>query len=877
MLFSTYSTTDHTEVISSANELWASFAPKSIFREGNSERQQRAPTASANSSNHINQQAPATASATATNPKPSSPYAYVWVIGSIHENNMAYKGFLYNVLIAAKVLREKGSTADFVFWAQLSPKSKLKGRLPEEDERMLRELGVQIRMLDEVEHESFSQIVYEKFRLLTMIEYKRVIFLDADILPRASLDYIFHLSDPGDASTPTLLRPNLILATRGEPCNTAFFMVEPSDAGWKLLQDTVTRQHKEGASLPYPHFSRSDGWGYNFQMNGDPWKATNKTGWKWAYHAAHSDQGLMYYWAKFGMKDTSIILGSLLQNFVPGDDGKHTMVFEGDFANEIEKRGLTHMLPPEQEHIDYNCNSNEKKYVCDEMPYKHFIHFSGNDKPWQHGVNHSHKKWMWYGPAKGWFGHLHELNEKHDMGLDIENWIEKHEDIMKESPFGYLATYKDIYKINKNLKPKPQTVAYVVSFIQCSGTATNSAGLVDASLVLRHSIHQTSVRNPSSGSKYDYKMYALVHRQAKECSATLEHAGFEIILVDPPVQKEEIRGDDLRKNIHKEFCCGHDEFIKLYAYNKIPEGLFVHVDIDYAFYKPMDHLYDAILYSKNSTEGKRARFLIERERDSDELPDQIDAFITRDWHQVAPNKFPPGYQAGFIVGRRSPKVFDEMVEVIKEGNYTSGWGWNSGWGNRGYGGYVGAMAMQGLVAYYYDVISPGTTVELNQCRHNHMGLDVRYNKPPNFRLKYGRRGQCRNNNPEDICEDCMVTPSEKIYSVHYTQCRKPWACIGMGSSGGKKPGGQRASAVNTDVAHLDHCMMLLQKWHAVRLDLETQLFNLTGDSSIMDGTTGTYKSDVFLGHCTEDGFGGYLNLAGTNESFSRFSEMYKRN
>ena len=99
----------------------------------------------------------------------------------------------------------------------------------------------------------------------------------------------------------------------------------------------------------------------------------------------------------------------------------------------------------------------------------------------------------------------------------------------------------------------------------------------------------------------------------------------------------------------------------------------------------------------------------------------------------------------------------------------------------------------------------------------------------------------------------------------------------MGSSGGKKPGGQRASAVNTDVAHLDHCMMLLQKWHAVRLDLETQLFNLTGDSSIMDGTTGTYKSDVFLGHCTEDGFGGYLNLAGTNESFSRFSEMYKRN
>lgn len=120
----------------------------------------------------------------------------------------------------------------------------------------------------------------------------------------------------------------------------------------------------------------------------------------------------------------------------------------------------------------------------------------------------------------------------------------------------------------------------------------------------------------------------------------------------------------------------------------------------------------------------------------------------------------------------------------------------------------------------------------------------------------------------------MVTDSEKIYNIHYTQCRKPWACISTGASGGRKPGGKRASAINTDVAHVDHCMMLLEKWHSVRLDLENKLFDLTGDTSIREGSIGNFKKDIFHGHCTEDGFDGYLNLAGTDETFSRYDELY---
>jgi hypothetical protein len=252
-------------------------------------------------------------------------------------------------------------------------------------------------------------------------------------------------------------------------------------------------------------------------------------------------------------------------------------------------------------------------------------------------------------------------------------------------------------------------------------------------------------------------MYAIVHRDAEACSQVLSETGFVVKVVDPPVRQEEIRGDFLRKHIHKEFCCGVDEFIKLFAYS-LPEEIVVHVDIDFAFYKPMDDLFDAILYDNNTEEGKAARQRLLLERPTDELPDKIDAFFTRDWPQVAPNKFPAAYQAGFIVARRDPDVMREMTNVVREGNYTDGWGWNCGWGERGYGGYVGAMAMQGFIAYFYDYIRPNTAVELNQCRFNHMGMDVLYRKHPNFRPKLPGVGGCCNG--AEKCEDCMVTPME---------------------------------------------------------------------------------------------------------------------
>lgn len=68
-------------------------------------------------------------------------------------------------------------------------------------------------------------------------------------------------------------------------------------------------------------------------------------------------------------------------------------------------------------------------------------------------------------------------------------------------------------------------IAYAISLVKCGDHQSSTAGLIDAALVLQHSVHMQSIRNPASGSKYDYQMYAFVHVDAVECSHVLKTVG----------------------------------------------------------------------------------------------------------------------------------------------------------------------------------------------------------------------------------------------------------------------------------------------------------------------------------------------------------------
>lgn len=153
------------------------------------------------------------------------------------------------------------------------------------------------------------------------------------------------------------------------------------------------------------------------------------------------------------------------------------------------------------------------------------------------------------------------------------------------------------------------------------------------------------MRTPSSGSKYDYKMYAIVHSKlASHCSRPLAALGYEVLLRDVPVNVSDIRGEYLRRTVHREYCCGADEFLKLYAYTITDHPIVVHTDIDFMYHRPMDDLYDAMLLSVESEDGISARSRIEMEYPNDDprvenvMPTNIEAYLTRDYHQVIPGR-----------------------------------------------------------------------------------------------------------------------------------------------------------------------------------------------------------------------------------------------
>jgi hypothetical protein len=259
---------------------------------------------------------------------------------------------------------------------------------------------------------------------------------------------MFHLSDPDNPKQPTLLRPNLITASRGEPVNAGMFILEPRKGDWELLEGLIEKQQQSAKNLPYPHFSKQDGWGHNFVKEGDPWEAINKKGNKWAYHASHSDQGLLYYWTKYFKQDVSIVIGAKIQNWVPDNNnatGKPKLLTE--MLNDPLKNYSVPVPLAYQHGCDREKANNYMGHVC-RVPYRDFAHFMGKNKPWQNGYSSSMLTstghWSYQGASRIWFQELVEINANHNMGINFTEWEDsKHLKDMKESPLGYIAKYTD--------------------------------------------------------------------------------------------------------------------------------------------------------------------------------------------------------------------------------------------------------------------------------------------------------------------------------------------------------------------------------------------------------------------------------------------------
>jgi hypothetical protein len=352
-------------------------------------------------------------------------------------------------------------------------------------------------------------------------------------------------------------------------------------------------------------------------------------------------------------------------------------------------------------------------------------------------------------------------------------------------------------------------------------------------------------------------MYAVLHPDGGclEHVDLLKRLGYIPLVKQTPVNISAITTNDWYKShVEGENCCGASEFIKLYAYTLTDHPVSVHWDLDVAVLKPLDDLFDAIIYDKDSVEGREARLKLNVQNPaSTVLPDRIDAFFTRDVTSSQPWERVQAVQGGFVVARPNMKTFTAYQDFIMEANYTPGRGSTSGWGGLGYGGFQGAMAYQGVLAYYYDIINPGHSVELDVCRWNQVVADVIWRGPNQME----HAGECRqfpvkdgdfaNNRPENgKCEDCRVLPVEETHTVHYTACNKPWDCTvpypRIPNAKNKKQTYRLQEKTNVTT-----CGLLHRKYFDFRKDIEDRIAKVTGrPPSQRDGT---YFPEMFLGYC----------------------------
>ena len=412
-------------------------------------------------------------------------------------------------------------------------------------------------------------------------------------------------------------------------------------------------------------------------------------------------------------------------------------------------------------------------------------------------------------------------------------------------------------------------IAYAISLTSCN---SDSPTIIDGAATLAHSIHMNSINSEAQQQKsaYDYKLYAFFHTSIlddtpnhnldeNECAIILSKLGFKVKVVDIPVPLEEIQNEELRKKLPLNGCCGEKEFIKLWSYTLTDHPFVVHLDLDTIVLRPMDELFDYALHGVPlSTKTASSTSSSEEEEDeakkgvimwnteeisSSQHWSKINAFFTRDYNMRPAGKKPVGAQGGFLILRPSQQIFEQFQSIIRKGDFHP----QKGWGGKGYQFY-GAMTFQGIIPYFYDIIQPNTSLELNRCLYNAMADNPRDKRTVNNVVN----GNCRDGRKD--CEDCRERDVGELRTAHFTLCQKPWECLSHGHE------------------LLQHrlCRRLFGEWYKVRADLELswqgrsliaeEMKNNENINQAVVVGSGSFDKYHFRGFCDGSGKKGYIPM-----------------
>eukprot|EP01041_Mallomonas_annulata_P008674 gene8674-17907_t len=266
---------------------------------------------------------------------------------------------------------------------------------------------------------------------------------------------------------------------------------------------------------------------------------------------------------------------------------------------------------------------------------------------------------------------------------------------------------------NKNLRKEPikkstsnrQKIAYAI-------TITKDGFFQDGAAVLAYSVIAAS-----KGKDYDITFIAFVHPNVTIARPFLSRLGYNVIEAPTPLNTSAIRGNKfLREKIDKNGCCGATELIKLYAYRLTDFDRIVHMDADTMLINPIDELFAMNRSLIYTTDPNMATF-----------------------------KGELGLPGGFLVLKPSIQDYLNIVNIVMTVPFRNGGGWN----NSHVGWYWGGMTIQGVLAYYYYLVTtPGRSLKVDRCIYNTMADTI----------------------------PCSNQTLDEIKSAHFTVCQKPWNC-----------------------------------------------------------------------------------------------------
>ena len=336
-------------------------------------------------------------------PFSQSPFAYAFVIGGCDpENPPTYQNYLFNIAIATKILREVNSTADVVALFQMAQDAPADATLPRRDLQLLHALGVYVYYIPQqtTGQQSFYRTQLDKFRILGLTQYERILFMDGDVMPLGNLDLLFELSVNGT------LQENVVMRGLYEPANGGFFMIKPG--ALEDIQQVIAWREETALQLLYPHFDSDIGWGHNLTT---PWLAQKEQGTNWTFLAAFADQGLLYYYTMYHQKSVSFLLrDGTAENWQYTPDGTV------ELRNQVS---LTNFRVTE-------ISAIPGRHHAYKFPLNSFIHFTGVGKPWMRGGppddccadENKYKDAKYY-----WFWELSNMNRTLDLGIDFkQHW-----------------------------------------------------------------------------------------------------------------------------------------------------------------------------------------------------------------------------------------------------------------------------------------------------------------------------------------------------------------------------------------------------------------------------------------------------------------------